>query len=177
MSLMATASFVLADVQPDRARALLEDAIRLWAIVPGTTNPVHSILGDVAERLGDRRLALEYFVLGMHEHDWLGQSELTGRMLRRIGLALAEDDPDRAAVITGAGLARSRASTLTERVNRHHRERVALIEASLGADRSEMLMRQGAAMADHDAVAFAHTAAQEALARMAATDEGRAAVP
>jgi predicted ATPase/class 3 adenylate cyclase len=168
MSLRATAAFVLADVQPARARALLDDAIQTWRLIPGNTYPIHSILGDVAERLGDDRLALEYFVLGMHEHDWLGQSELSGRQMRRIGLALAEADPERAAVITGAGVARSQASTLTERINRHHRERVAVLEQLLGADRCKALMDQGAAMSDNDAVTFAHAAAEDALTDLAA---------
>jgi predicted ATPase/class 3 adenylate cyclase len=163
MSLIASAAFVLADVQPVRTRMLVDDAIRLWTLLPGTTNPVHSILGDVLERLGDHRLALEYFVRGMDEHDWLGQTELAGRMLRRVGLALAETDPEQAAVITGAGMARSQASTLTERVNRHHVERMRIIETMLGTERCQALVRQGAAMPDHEAVALAHVVAERAL--------------
>ncbi len=169
----ATAAFVLADIQPERARALMEDAIRRWTLLPGNTNPVHGMLGDVAERLGDHRLALEYFVLGMDKLDWLGQTELAGRMLRRIGLILVERDPERAAIIVGAGMARSHASTLTERVNRHHRERMAVLEGSLGPDRSKALTSRGAAMADHDAVSLAHAAAEDALAEMPEPGEGR----
>jgi len=168
VNVQATAAFVLADVQPERARTLMDDTIRRWALIPGNANPVHSILGDVAERLGDHRLALLYFVMGMDEHHWLGQSELAGRMLRRIGLALAEDDPEPAAIIVGAGMARSQASTLTERVNQHHRERVAVLEASLGAQRCKALMSQGAAMADNEAVVLAHATAERALTNLAA---------
>ena len=108
--------------------------------------------------------------LGMDEHHWLGQTELAGRMLRRIGLALVEQDPEPAAIIVGAGMARSQASTLTERVNQHHRERIAVLEASLGAERCRTLMQQGAAMADNEAVALAHAAAERALTNMAAED-------
>src|SRR6185295_3488418 len=106
----------------------------------------HSILGDVAERLGDHRLALQYFTMGMDEHHWLGQRELTGRILRRIGLALVDHDPEPAAVIVGAGMERSHAATLTERVNKHHRERITVLEALLGAQRFQALMSQGAAL-------------------------------
>ena len=49
----------------------------------------------------------------MDEHFWLGATELTGRMLRRIGLLLVEHDPEQAAIIIGAGMARSQASSLT----------------------------------------------------------------
>jgi hypothetical protein len=132
--------------------------------------PVHSILGDVAERLGDHRLALQYFVVGMDEHHWLGQRELAGRMLRRIGLALAVLDPEPAALIVGAGMARSQASTLTERVNQHHRERVALLEAALGAERCQALMSEGAAMVDNEAVTLAHATAERALTNLPAED-------
>jgi predicted ATPase len=173
-SVQATAAFVLADVQPERARTLMDDTIRRWALVPGSTSPIHSILGDVAERLGDHQLALQYFVIGMDEHHWLGQTELAGRMLRRLGLALVEHDPEPAAIIVGAGMARSQASTLTERVNQHHRERVAVLEASLGAERCRSLMSQGAAMADNDAVALAHTTAERALTNLAAEDQQHA---
>jgi predicted ATPase/class 3 adenylate cyclase len=166
MSLTATAAFVLADMQPDRAKTSLDDAIRMWKLLPGNIYPVHSILGDVAERLGDRRLALEYFVLGMHEHDWLGQTELTGRMQRRIGLALAETDPEAAAIITGAGIARSQSSTLTERVNTQHRQRIAVLENILGADRCNKLIQQGATLTDSQAVTLAHETVAKALASL-----------
>jgi hypothetical protein len=164
-------AFVLADVQPERARGLMESAIRRWTLIPGIRTPVHSVLGDVAERLGDHPLALEYFVLGMDEHYWLGSIELVGRMLRRIGLALAESEPTDAARIIGAGMERSQAGTLTERVNRHHRERVALIEAAIGADRCGSLLRQGATLTDHEAVALAHEAAERALPTAAPTSD------
>ena len=174
VNVQATAAFVLADIQPERARTLMDDTIRRWTQIPGTLTPVHSILGDVAERLGDHRLALQYFVMGMDEHHWLGQRELAGRMLRRLGLALAEHDPEPAAVIVGAGMARSQASTLTERVNHHHRERVAVLEAVLGAERCQTLMSQGAAMADNEAVNLAHTSAERALTNLAADDQQQA---
>jgi hypothetical protein len=158
------AAFVLADVQPERARQLMDDAAARRALIPGMRGPIHSVIGDVAERLGDRRLALEYFVLGMDEHYWLGATELTGRMLRRIGLLLVEHDPEQAAIIIGAGMARSQASSLTERVNRHHEERIAALDRSIGTTRRETLMHNGAALDNNEAVLVAHAAAERALA-------------
>jgi predicted ATPase/class 3 adenylate cyclase len=157
------AAFVLAEEQPERARALMDDAAALRALIPGMRSPIHSVLGDVAERLGDHRLALEYFVLGMDEHHWLGGTELTGRMLRRIGLLLVEHDPEQAAIIIGAGMARSQASSLTERVNRHHEERIAVLDRSIGTARRETLMHNGAALDNNEAVLVAHAAAERAL--------------
>jgi predicted ATPase len=174
VNVQATAAFVLADVQPERARALMEDTIRRRARIPGSANPVYSILGDVAERLGDHRLALRYFVTGMDEHHWLGQRELTGRMLRRIGLALVDHDAERAAILIGAGMERSHAATLTERVNKQHRERVAVLEGSLGAQRCQALMSEGAALPDNEAVTVAHTTVERVLTSLAAEDERQA---
>src|SRR4030095_3337053 len=99
------------------ARALMDDALRRWTAIPGyASSPLHSILGDVAERLGDRRRALEYFAAGMDEVHWLGQSEIVGRMLRRIGLLLVTEDPETAALLFGAGTKPSKALTLARRV-------------------------------------------------------------
>jgi len=167
LSVEASAAFVLADVQPERARTLMEDAVRRWAVIPGyARSPVHSVLGDVAERVGDRRLALEYFVLGMDEWHWLGNAELVGRMLRRIGLLLVEHQPEAAALIIGAGLTRTRAATLTERVNAYHREGIAVLDVAIGADRCRMLQADGAALDEYEAVVMARAAAARELARL-----------
>jgi hypothetical protein len=85
-------------------------------------------------------------------------------MLRRIGLLLVEHDPEQAAIIIGAGMARSQASSLTERVNRHHEERIAALDRSIGTTRRETLMHNGAALDNNEAVLVAHAAAERALA-------------
>ena len=115
-STRASAAFVLADVQPERALVLMREALEAKDAYRIRGIPVHSILGDVAERLGDRRQALEFFAIGMEEQHWLGNSEMVGRMLRRIGLRLVDDDPEAAALTIGAGTAFSHGWTLTTRV-------------------------------------------------------------
>jgi predicted ATPase/class 3 adenylate cyclase len=155
------AAFVLADVHPDRASTLMHDALRDHARAPA--GPLHAMLGDVAERLGDRRLALEYFALGMDEAEWLGWTEILGRTHRRIGLLIVDDDPEAAAVLLGAGLARSTASRLTGRVIDAQNRGIDELAATLGADRSRELHARGAAMNDHAVGALAHTAVAHAL--------------
>jgi predicted ATPase/class 3 adenylate cyclase len=125
------AAFVLADVDPERARALMRAAMAAKASnrIPG---PIESMLGDVAERLGDRRQALELFAKGLEQHHWLGQPELVGRALRRIGLLLADHDPETAAVLVGAAVQGSRAMTLTKRVQDQHARGIAALGAVLG---------------------------------------------
>jgi predicted ATPase/class 3 adenylate cyclase len=162
-STRAFAAFVLADVEPDRALALMGKALERKDAFRIRRNPVHSILGDVAERLGDLRRALEYFVIGMDEQHWLGNSEMVGRMLRRLGLRLVDDDPEAAAITIGAGTALSRGWTLTTRVIEDQRQGIEALNAALGAERCELLLERGAALEEHEAVALARDAAAPVL--------------
>jgi hypothetical protein len=159
----ACAAFVLADVQPERARSLMHEALRLAELQGLSHSPVHGQLGDVAERLGDRRLALELFGRGMDGLHWIGFSEQVGRMFRRIALLLVADDPEAAAVIAGAGKARSVGYTMTERVVRAYDQGMLELDAALGASRHRELSEQGAAMPEHDAVVYARAAVARAL--------------
>jgi hypothetical protein len=163
------AAFVLADVDPERARTLMRAAMAAKAAnrIPG---PIESMLGDVAERLGDRRQALELFTKGLEGHLWLGQPELLGRALRRIGLLLIDQDPETAALLLGAAVQGSRALTLTQRVQDQHERGIAALGTVLGADRSRELQETGAAMGEHDAVVLARTAVARALSGEVASD-------
>jgi predicted ATPase len=164
----STAAFVVADLQPGRARELMHTVLETETV--GDRSPVPGMLGDVAERLGDRRLALELFVAGMEAFYWLGHAEVLGRMLRRIGLLVIRSDPETAALLIGAGTARTRAATLTERVNELHRRGIQALEAALGPDRCQELLSQGALMDENDAVAAARSAAANALSNDETTD-------
>jgi predicted ATPase/class 3 adenylate cyclase len=158
------AAFVLVDVQPERARRLMAESMRDLEAQQVRGAPVHSVLGDVAERLGDPRHALEYFVIGMDELHWLGQSEIVGRMLRRVGLGLIDHDPEAAAVAIGSGMALSHGWTLAPRVTDAHARGVAELNAVLGEPRCAELLAEGAAMPEHDAVIAARAAAMRVLA-------------
>ena len=50
---------------------------------------LHSQLADVAERLGEHSLALEYWLDGASFTAWAGLSEILGRTLRRIALVVS----------------------------------------------------------------------------------------
>jgi predicted ATPase/class 3 adenylate cyclase len=158
------AAFVLADAQPERARTLVHEALRDEEAQRVRGIPMHSVLGDVVERLGDAREALEFFALGMDELHWLGQSEMVGRMLRRVGLGLVNHDPQAAALAIGAGTALSHGWTLTERVTEAQERAIDALNAALGETRCTELLAQGAAMPEHDAVLAARAAAAHALA-------------
>jgi predicted ATPase/class 3 adenylate cyclase len=162
-STRASAAFVLADIQPDRALVLMHQALEAKEALRLRGVPVHSILGDVAERLSDRRQALEFFAIGMNEQHWLGNSEMVGRMLRRIGLRLVHHDPEAAALTIGAGIAFSHGWTLTPRVVEDQERGIEALNAALGADRCAELLDRGATIDEHDAVVEARAAAARTL--------------
>jgi predicted ATPase len=163
-STKASAAFVLADDQPERASVLMREALEAKEAFRSRSFPAYSFLGDVAERLGDRRQALELFVTAMDEQHWLGSSEVVGRMLRRIGLLLVDDDPDAAALINGAGTELSHGWTLSQRAIEDQRKGIEALNSALGTERTVELLAQGAAMEEHDAVVAARAAAARALA-------------
>ena len=166
-STRASAAFVLADIRPDRALILMHQALEAKEAHRLRGVPVHSLLGDVAERLGDRRHALEFFAIGMDEQHWLGNSEMVGRMLRRIGLRLVDHDPEAAALTIGAGTAFSHGWTLAKRVVEDQERGIEALNAALGADRCAELLDRGAAMDEHDAVVEARAAAARTVSAVA----------
>jgi predicted ATPase/class 3 adenylate cyclase len=162
----ANAMFALADTQPERAGVLMEEAIQdkdLLSPLRGGGFAGYALFGDVAERLGDRDRALEYFVRGMDAWHWIGHSDLVGRMLRRIGLLLVPHDPETAVVLISAGLARSRSATLTQRAFIAQEQGIEALKLLLGTDAFRELDVRGRAMYEHDAVELAHSAAAKVL--------------
>ena len=162
VSVLGFAAFVLADAEPDQARACMEEAVSIKEL-RRVRGPVHAVLGDVAERLGERRLALEYFANGMEEQNMLGLSEQIGRMFQRIGLLLVGDDPETAAVLTGAAAKRSIGYTMTQRVVNTWKQGMADLDSTLGEAARHALQARGVAMDDHEAMAVARTAVARAL--------------
>jgi predicted ATPase/class 3 adenylate cyclase len=160
---LGAAAFVLADDQPDRAGSLMRAALDAEPTRLGQ-GLLHSMLADVAERLGERRLALEYWLDGATDTAWVGLSELLGRNLRRIGLLLLDDDPETAAVLLGAGLERSETSRfLTGRVIDAQERGISELNEALGTERCDQLLARGRSIDDHAAVALARAAATPLL--------------
>jgi predicted ATPase/class 3 adenylate cyclase len=150
------AAFVLADTQPDRARSLMRAALDGESSRVGQ-GLLHPMLADVAERVGEPRLALEYWLEGANDMAWAGLSELLGRALRRIALRCIEHDPESAAVLLGAALKRAEASRYTGRVGDEQDRGIRELNDALGAARCEQLMARGRSVDDHAAVALART--------------------
>jgi hypothetical protein len=162
--ILGYAAFVLADTQPERAGGLMRAALDTGQSRVGQ-GLLRSMLADVAERLGERRLALEYGVDGVTSTAWAGLSEVLGRNLRRIALLLVDHDPEAAAVLLGAGLERSEASkSLTGRMIDAQDRGLTELGESLGADLRDQLVARGRTLDDQAAAALARTAAAPLLA-------------
>jgi predicted ATPase/class 3 adenylate cyclase/tetratricopeptide (TPR) repeat protein len=175
---LGNAAFVLADTQPARAASLMRAALDAASSEAGR-GLLHSMLADVAERLGERRLALEYFLDGASFTAWAGLSEVLGRLLRRIALLCIDHDPEAAAVLLGAGLERSGGSRLAGRAIDAQDRGIADLSEALGVERCEQLMARGRSIDDHTAVALARTATTPLLTTdsSAATASRRPPVP
>ena len=173
---LGSAAFVLADTEPDRAGFLMHESLAAESSRFGQ-GLLHSMLADVAERLGDRKLALEYWLAGASATAWAGLSELLGRNLRRIAFLLLEHDPETAAVLLGAGLERSGASRLTVRVIDTLEHGIEELSEELGAERCEQLMARGRSIDDQAAVALARTAATPLLTAEPSVETGSRRAP
>jgi predicted ATPase/class 3 adenylate cyclase len=152
--LMLTAH-TFADTEPERALALLNEAIELHA-PRGRADlfwsaGVGGIAGHLASRLGDRPAALRYYaqaIRGFHE---VGHLPTLGPLLRGAGDLLVPDDPETSAVLHGAG----DTSFPSPHRDEEHREAVAALDATLGIDRRIELNENGKAMRLDEAVALA----------------------
>src|SRR4029077_16316338 len=107
---------------------------------------------------GDRRDALAYFAKAIDALHWFGNRAMLGTNLDRIASLLADRDPEATAVLQGVGDARHPDFTNSPHHVEAHERAVALVDASLGAERRHALHDQGLAMNDPDAVDYAHAA-------------------
>jgi hypothetical protein len=84
-------------------------------------------------------------------------------MLQRIGLLIADDEPENGALITGAARRRSVGYTMTTRVVDRWERVMADLDAALGEQARHELQARGAAMDDREATALARAAAARVL--------------
>ena len=160
---LTLAAFALGDSAPERALALAREAIEL-AGAPDH-NLAWSIAGDLAARHGDRRDALVYMGRAIETHHWLGQRLPLGTVIGRVGSLIADNDPEAAAVLQGAGDARASGFAHAPHTVEAEKRAIAIIDAALGEPRRHELYAQGAAMTDADAIAYAKSAITRSLAR------------
>jgi len=159
--LMLTAH-TFADTEPERALALLNEAIDLHAPRgPGDkfwSAGIGGIAGHLASRLGDRHAALRYYAQAIRDFHDIGHVPTLGPLLRGAGDLLVPDDPETAAILHGAG------DTTFPSPHRadEHREAVAALDTKLGVTRRTQLNHQGTAMELDDAVELALEAIEQA---------------
>jgi predicted ATPase/class 3 adenylate cyclase len=172
----------LAETEPERARALLQQAVEEMGQIglESSTAVTNGVL--VAGRLGDWPLALEMAARSIPMLHWNSDRPQLGGVLNVTARALVDHDPDAAATLLGAarGLA-PRAVTLPSPppdppprapagpstfgiVANLRREASVLLDDIIGAERRRELRGEGEAMDQDHAVALALGAIEHARA-------------
>jgi tetratricopeptide (TPR) repeat protein len=158
-SALAAAGFVLGGSQPQRALALLGEAVELSALRKrGALGQVWAVAGHVAALQGNLRHALEFYAKALDELHWVGARTILGAVLRSVADLLAGDDPEAAAVLHGASDAFAPGFVVPQDTAKAHERALAALEASLNETRRNQLHAQGSAMSEDQAVAYAHAA-------------------
>jgi predicted ATPase/class 3 adenylate cyclase len=158
-SALAAAGFVLGGSQPQRALALLGEAVELSALRKrGALGQVWAVAGHVAALQGNLRHALEFYAKALDELHWVGARTILGAVLRSVADLLAGDDPEAAAVLHGASDAFAPGFVVPQDTAKAHERALAALEASLNETRRNQLHAQGSAMSEDQTVAYAHAA-------------------
>ena len=158
---LATAGAVLADAEPQRALALMHEAIELEDSLGHRSN-AHPliIVADFTRRHGDARDALELYArVYRHSHytQWGGGRPLLESTLQSVGQLLVPDAPEDAATLIGAGTLR-KSGIGAEELQRA----LATLTAVLGDQDVTALCARGHDMDPDEAVTYA----QDAIARV-----------
>ena len=171
MNLAALAS-ALADSEPDQARALLHESIELRDRLgyQATQELAQGVL--VAARVRDWPAALELATHAIPHLHWIGDRPQLAGVLNVVARAVADDDPEAAAVLQGAArrLALADLSTVPAPppsapaagaagglglVGELRRETAGLLDEALGSERRRQLRAVGEAMDEDQAAAYA----------------------
>jgi hypothetical protein len=87
---------------------------------------------------------------------WIGLRPVVGSVLGRVADPLADDDPEAAAMLYGAGDTLAPEFVLAPHVVEARQRAAATLQASLGGTRRGELRAQGMAMDEDDAITYAH---------------------
>jgi tetratricopeptide (TPR) repeat protein len=139
MQTLSLAAYALADSDPERALALINEAIELNAMLGRAPGPMWGVASHIAENLGNHLDALRFLARAIEESHRMGARPVLQPLLRRAGDLLVPDDPEAAAILHGAGEG-GQPSPQTED---DHRQAVAILDRSLGATRRKRLNEQG----------------------------------
>jgi tetratricopeptide (TPR) repeat protein len=139
MQTLSLAAYALADSDPERALALINEAIELNTMLGRAPGPMWGVASHIAENLGNHLDALRYLARAIEESHRMGARPVLQPLLRRAGDLLVPDDPEAAAILHGAGEG-GQPSPQTED---DHRQAVAILDRSLGTTRRKRLNEQG----------------------------------
>ncbi len=156
---LAAAGFAMAESQPQRALDFLREAIEVSAHpIRGPLGQPWTVAGHVASVQGNLREALAFYAKALDKLLWLGERPLLGVVLMSVRDLLADDDPEAAAVLHGAGEALVPGFVVPADTAKAHERALAAVNASLDESRRDELHAQGAAMNEDQIVAFAQAA-------------------
>ena len=151
MATLSLAAYALADIDPERALTLMNEAIELNLFLGRTPGPMWGVASRVAASLGNRHEALRFMARAIEESHRIGVRPVLQPLLRRAGDLLAPDDPEAAAILHGA----STGSTPFPQSEDDHREAVAFLDRSLGVTRRKTLNEQGERTHEDGAISLA----------------------
>src|SRR5271169_745885 len=118
-------------LRTEHALQLAREAVELSA--PGEHNIACAIAGDLAPRRGHDGEALAFFAKAIETFHWLGNRTGMGTVTQRVGVILADRDPEAAAVLLGAGDAHAPGYTHAPHMVEAERRTMATLDAALGA--------------------------------------------
>jgi hypothetical protein len=157
---LAAAGSALADSDPQRALALMREAVEVEDSLGHGGGRALIIAANFANRYGTRREALDLFAKSLEQAYWTGRHASLEFVLGSVGELLAIDEPDVAAVILGA------ASALAPGWGQFAEERqqaIATLTNALGEARLAELRARGAAMDNDEVITYARAAISRAL--------------
>ena len=153
---LAMAAFALGESEPERALVIAREAVAL--IPPGEHNNTYVFAGDLAARSGDRREAVAYFAKAIESFHWVGFRLPVGLTLGYVGVQIADDDPEAAAVLFGACDAIAPGFAHAPHFAEALAQANTNLDAALGSARREELYARGMKMSDVDAVDYGNAA-------------------
>jgi predicted ATPase/class 3 adenylate cyclase len=158
MTTLSLTAYALAEIDPERALALMNEAIELHMLLGRTPGPMWGTASRIAASVGNRHDALLFLARGIEESHRIGVRPVLRPMLRRAGDLLAPDDPEAAAILHGAG----EGGMPSPHTEEDHRQAVAIIDTSLGATRRKNLNEQGERTEEDAAISLALDAIRRA---------------
>jgi predicted ATPase/class 3 adenylate cyclase len=151
MTTLSLAAYALAELDAERALALVSEAIELSLLLGRTPGPMWGTASRIAACLGNRHDALRFLGRAIEESHRIGTRPVLRPLLRRAGDLLAEDDPEAAAILHGAG----EGGMPSPQSEDDHRQAIAILDASLGGIRRKKLNEQGERTDEDTAISLA----------------------